>query len=94
MASIDFALSLPLLAYKQMGSQLHPKSKQKVKATRRYLLMRKRSRNCSAQLIFRIFLFHYLLLILESDKDYKKTSQIVDIFPITLRLSPKVNFWS
>ena len=54
--------------------------------------MRKRSRNCSAQLIFYICLFHYLLLILESDKDYNKTSQIEDIFPITLRLSPKLNF--
>ena len=93
MASMDFTLSLPLLTYKQMGLQLHPKSKRKVKRTWRYLLMRKRGGNCSAQLIFFICLFHYLLLILESDKDYNQTSQIEDIFPITLRLSPKVNFW-
>ena len=34
MASIDFTLSLPpLLVDKQMGLQLHPKSKQKVKPT-------------------------------------------------------------
>ena len=55
--------------------------------------MKKRGGNRSAQLIFFICLFHYLLLILESDKDYNQTSQIKDIFPITLRLSPKVNFW-
>ena len=29
-----------------------------------------------------IFLFHCLLLILESDKDYNKTSPIKDIFSI------------
>ena len=33
MASIDFTLSLPLLVDTQMGLQLHPKSKQKVKPT-------------------------------------------------------------
>ena len=33
MTSIDFTLSQPLLADKQMGLQLHPNSKQKVKAT-------------------------------------------------------------
>ena len=31
MASIDSTLSLPLLADKQMGLQLHPKGKQKIK---------------------------------------------------------------
>ena len=40
-----------------------------------------------------LLLSNNLLLILESDKDYNKTSQIMDIFPITLRLSRKVNFW-
>ena len=39
------------------------------------------------------YTIHYSLLILESDKDYNQTSQIKDIFPITLRLSLKVNFW-
>ena len=52
----------------------------------------KRSRNCSILLIFCVCLFNYKLLILESDKDYYKTSQINDIFPVTLRVSPKVNF--
>ena len=40
-----------------------------------------------------LYLFISLFAVLESDKDYNKTSQIKNIFPITLRLSRKVNFW-